>query len=134
MLTGGTGILYFTVFTAIIKKFNVQTPGREVSVNVEIVENANLGKKSRTKISKNDKYATLASDIISAIGAENFISVDNCATRLRLVVKDTSQIDKEKIKAAGAFGVVILTKESLQVIIGPDVEHVANLMKETLNL
>lgn len=134
LLTAGTGILYFSVFTAIIKKFNIQTPGREVSSEVETVVNANLGKKSRTKISKNDKYAALASDIISAIGAENFISVDNCATRLRLVVKDTTNIDKEKIKAAGAFGIVILTKESLQIIIGVDVEHVANLMKETLNL
>lgn len=135
LLTAGTGLLYFVVFTTLIKKLNIETPGREKEViAAEDVAMVSLAKKAKNKVTKKDKYNSLSEDIIAAIGKDNFVSVDNCATRLRLVVKDTSKIDQAKIKAAGAFGIIILTKEALQVIIGPDVEHVANLMKETLQL
>ncbi|WP_236608530.1 PTS transporter subunit EIIB [Spiroplasma taiwanense] len=74
----------------------------------------------------------MAIEIIDAIGKENFVSIDNCATRLRLILKDNSTIDDKKIKAAGTFGIKRLGTESLQIVIGPDVEHVANEMRKLL--
>lgn len=137
LLTALTGLLYFVIFYSLIKKLDIETPGREKNINLNIddsIEDINLSKKTKKGLAKNQKYDLLAKEIIDGIGADNFISIDNCATRLRLIVKDTSKVNQEKIKAAGAFGIVILTKESLQIIIGVDVEHVANIMKETLNL
>lgn len=141
LLTAIAGVLYFVIFYTLIIKLNIQTPGRE---NVNFSENINSASKEDVSLldktitkkmnNKSEKYSLLATNIIAAIGSENFVSVDNCATRLRLVVKDTSNINSAQIKAAGAFGIVILTKETLQIIIGLDVEHVANIMKEQLKL
>lgn len=136
LLTAATGLLYFVIFYSLIKKLNIVTPGREKNVslddNSQNLIQENQGKIK--KITKNDKYQMLGNNIIAAIGQENFISIDNCATRLRLIVQDTRKINQDKIKAAGAFGIIILTSEALQIVIGPDVEHVANFMKEKLKL
>lgn len=51
-------------------------------------------------------------------GAENVTSIDNCITRLRLEVKDSTKVDEAKIKSSGAAGVIRPGKTSVQVIIG----------------
>ncbi|WP_460986675.1 PTS transporter subunit EIIB, partial [Staphylococcus aureus] len=51
-------------------------------------------------------------------------SLDNCITRLRLVVKDMGLIDQQALKAAGELSVVMLDAHSVQVIIGPQVQSV----------
>lgn len=44
------------------------------------------------------EYLKISSDILEAVGGENnVISMAHCATRLRLVVKDRSIIDDEKV-------------------------------------
>lgn len=142
LLTAGAGMLYFSIFYTLITKLNIETPGREkvtvgetnnVAISNTIVETTSA-KKNSSKNTKVDKYTIMAEEIIIAIGKENFVSVDNCATRLRLIVKDTSVINQTQVKAAGTFGVILLGKEALQIVIGPDVEHVANVMKEKLKL
>ncbi|KMQ93675.1 dna topoisomerase iv subunit a [Lasius niger] len=147
----GTGVLYFVVFYTLITKLNIQTPGRETIVNTNIVDlgdsiqervksSENKVKNSENKVNKllvkeekvkkdvqkGDKYQVLAENIIAAIGKENFVDVENCISRLRLTVKDTSKIDKEKIRAAGTYGILIVSKETLQIVIGTDVEAVAD--------
>ena len=73
----------------------------------------------------------MAAAIYKALGGkENVKSIDNCITRLRLEVKDSSNINVNKIKAAGASGVIRPSKDSVQVIIGPQVEFVAEAMKK----
>ncbi len=63
--------------------------------------------------------------ILRALGGkENIESLDNCITRLRLVVKDMGLIDQQALKAAGALSVVVLDAHSVQVIIGPQVQSV----------
>lgn len=63
--------------------------------------------------------------ILRALGGkENIESLDNCITRLRLVVKDMGLIDQQALKAAGALSVVMLDAHSVQVIIGPQVQSV----------
>ena len=45
--------------------------------------------------------------VLAALGGEaNIVSVDACITRLRVEVKDKSKVDKDKLKALGAVGVV----------------------------
>lgn len=152
LLTAGTGGLYFVVFYTLITKLNIQTPGRETIVDTNIIDLADsiqekerssenkvnklLVKEEKFKkdVQKGDKYQVLAENIITAIGRENFVDVENCISRLRLTVKDTSKIDKEKIRAAGTYGILIVSKETLQIVIGTDVEAVADSMRKSLNL
>ncbi|MDN6110638.1 MAG: PTS transporter subunit EIIB, partial [Enterobacterales bacterium] len=76
-----------------------------------------------TKNNKGSKYDPEL--ILSALGGkENIDSLDNCITRLRLVVKDMALINKDILKKAGALAVVVLDNHSLQVIIGPQVQSV----------
>ena len=51
---------------------------------------------------------------------------DSCITRLRLEVKDITQVDDKKIKSAGVAGVMKPGKNSVQVIIGTKVQFVAD--------
>lgn len=130
-------MVYYGVFYVLIKKLKVETIGREkVAINL----NSNNVEQVKTDLTtlkvnnkKLDKYEQKGQLIVDAIGRDNFVSIDNCATRLRLILKDTGIIDQPKIKSAGAFGIIVLTKEAVQIVIGADVEHVVTAMKKYLN-
>ena len=64
---------------------------------------------------------------------ENIVSIDNCATRLRLVVKDMGIVDEEKLREAGAIGVVKLDSNNLQVVIGPQVHVMKSQLQKIIN-
>ncbi|AHI53023.1 PTS transporter subunit EIIC [Spiroplasma culicicola] len=115
---------YFFTFSILIKKLNIKTPGREDGENVAI-------KKDQIKKGGKQKYEEMANELLEIIGKENIVKVENCATRLRLTVVDNKKdIDDNKIKSAGAYGVKRLGTQGLQIIIGTDVEHVANIMHD----
>lgn len=118
-------VIYYFVFMFVIKKFNLMTPGRET-------DDIDAGPAAAdSAVSGEDKYAVLASRIYSALGADsNIETIDNCTTRLRLTVKDTSLVDQARIKAAGAPGVNVLDKKNIQVVVGTDVQFVADEMKK----
>ena len=52
--------------------------------------------------------------------------MDNCITRLRVEVKDYTAVDEKKIKSAGVAGIIRPSKTSVQVVIGPKVQFVAD--------
>ena len=66
-------------------------------------------------------------------GAENLVKIDNCITRLRLEIKDASVVNDKGLKELGAKGVVKLSKNSIQVIVGPNVQFVADGIKKSVN-
>ncbi|AKU80159.1 PTS transporter subunit EIIC [Spiroplasma turonicum] len=132
VLSAAAGAVYFFVFLFVIKFMKLQTPGREL-LDENAINNSTKQDNTKSKVS-GDKYAQKASIILDAIGSDNFVSIDNCATRLRLILKDNSKIDDAKIKSSGAFGLKRLGSEGLQIVIGPDVEHVANALKNQLSL
>lgn len=113
--------LYFVIFTILIKAFNLKTPGRE---DDDLDD-------EKAMVLSNSNYSDVARAIYQALGgAANVVSIDNCITRLRLDVKDSSAIDEKAIKAAGAAGVIKPGKNSVQVIIGTKVQFVADEMKK----
>lgn len=65
-------------------------------------------------------------------GAENIISLNSCTTRLRLEVKDNSLVNERALKALGAKGVLNKVAGSVQVVIGPEVELLADKIKAEL--
>ena len=65
-------------------------------------------------------------------GRENILSADNCATRLRMELKDAGLMNEQLLKRAGAKGVIKLGKNSVQVIIGLKVQAVADAVRSRL--
>jgi PTS system maltose and glucose-specific IIC component len=103
--------LYYFTFKLVILKFNLHTPGRQES-------DANSTESNKIILSKNDR----AQAILAALGGrENILSLDNCITRLRIVVKDMSLIDEAKIKVTGSLGIIKLDAANLQIVYGVQV-------------
>lgn len=110
-------IVFYIVFYFAIKKWDLKTPGREDD-DVEAEKKAVL---------TNNDYTAVAKTILEGCGGkDNIASIDNCITRLRLEVKDITQVDDKKIKSAGVAGVMKPGKNSVQVIIGTKVQFVAD--------
>lgn len=130
VLAAIAGGAYYFIFYFTIKGLNIKTPGREDDLGG--VAGTNQAAPVAKKGSKADKYSQMADQIIEAIGKDNLVSIDNCATRLRLILKDNAKADDAKIKAAGTYGVKRLGTEGFQIVVGPDVEHVANAMKNKI--
>jgi len=117
------GVVYFLVFYGVIKAFNIKTPGREDEEELE-------EKETIESVAGATKYETMAYHFINDIGGkENITNIDNCATRLRLNVKDMDQVRDSSLKSHGAKGVMKLNKTNLQIIVGTEVEFVADAMK-----
>ena len=114
-------IVFYVVFRFAITKFDLKTPGREDD-DLEAEKKVELG---------NNDYTTVAAIILEGLGgAENVTSIDNCITRLRLEVKDSSLVDEKKIKSAGIAGIVRPSKQAVQVIVGTKVQFVADEFKK----
>jgi PTS system N-acetylglucosamine-specific IIC component len=113
-------VVFYFVFLFAIKKFDLKTPGREEDAADE----------AKIELSNND-YTAMAKVILEGVGGkDNVVSIDNCITRLRLEVKDRLLVDEKVIKSSGAAGVIRPGKNSVQVIIGPKVQFVADEFKK----
>ncbi|MEG2852301.1 MAG: N-acetylglucosamine-specific PTS transporter subunit IIBC [Hydrogenoanaerobacterium sp.] len=117
--------LYYIIFRVVIVKMNLKTPGREDDDEVD--------EKEKKIVLSNSNYAAVAATILEGLGGKgNIASVDNCITRLRVEVKDYTLVDEKKIKSAGVAGVMRPGKTSVQVIVGTQVQFVADEMKKLL--
>ena len=81
----------------------------------------------------NNDYTAVAAKVLEGLGGkDNITSLDNCITRLRLEIVDYTKVDEKKIKSAGVAGVIRPSKNSVQVIVGTQVQFVADEMKKML--
>lgn len=68
----------------------------------------------------NTKLKDMSQSILEKVGGkENVISVTHCATRLRLVVKDKSAVNKDALKKVDGVMGVVEQSGQLQLILGP---------------
>ena len=112
-------VIYYLLFRFLIVQFDLKTPGRE-----EVMEDA------IADVAADQKYGAMAEIILEGIGgADNVTKVEFCSTRLRLEVKDDTIVNDAKIKTAGISGIVRPGKNSVQVIVGPYVQFVADEFK-----
>ena len=119
-------ILYYVIFTFLIKKFDFKTPGRED-------EEADFAEADKNATLANNDFTAIAAAVLEGLGGkENVESLDNCITRLRIEVKDGTQVNEKKIKAAGVAGVMRPSQTAIQVIIGTKVQFVADEMAKML--
>lgn len=118
-------IVYFVLFSAVIRMLNLKTPGREDEGDLLVKDEAN----SNTE----EGLADLSRQYIGAIGgSDNLKGIDACITRLRLSVKDASLVNDAQCKRLGASGVVKLNKQTIQVIVGAKAESIAEEMKKQI--
>lgn len=127
------GVIYFVVyyflFTLMIKKMNLKTPGREDdSEETKLYTRAdvNARKEAQNAGDNKGKDAGGNNDAVSALildglgGADNISDVDCCATRLRVTVEKPELVSDDLLKKSGAAGVIKKGK-GIQVIYGPQV-------------
>lgn len=117
------GVYYF-VFRTVILKFDIKTPGREDDEEVKFFSKADF-KEKQASAKGGGANAQKAAAFLDALGgAANIADVTNCATRLRVSVKDVSQVqDASAFKANGAHGLV-QNGNAIQVIVGMSVPQV----------
>lgn len=117
-------VIYYVIFRIVIVKFDMKTPGREDDDVTDDELTVSLA---------NDDFTAIASIVLEGLGGKgNVTSLDNCITRLRMEIKDYTAVDEKKIKSAGVAGIMRPSKTSVQVIIGPKVQFVADEMKKML--
>jgi len=113
---------YYAIFRFLIVKFNFKTPGREDDEELE-----------KSVILNNNDFSEVAKVILEGVGGKaNVVSTDNCITRLRLEIKDYTLINEKQIKSAGVAGVIRPSKNNVQVIVGTQVQFVADEFKKLL--
>ncbi|TQO09344.1 UNVERIFIED_ORG: PTS system N-acetylglucosamine-specific IIA component (Glc family) /PTS system N-acetylglucosamine-specific IIB component (Glc family) /PTS system N-acetylglucosamine-specific IIC component (Glc family) [Citrobacter freundii] len=118
-------VIYFVLFSAVIRMFNLKTPGREDKEDDIVTEEAN----SNTE----EGLAQLATNYIAAVGGtDNLKAIDACITRLRLTVADSGRVNDAMCKRLGASGVVKLNKQTIQVIVGAKAESIGDEMKKVV--
>lgn len=126
-------IVVFFLFRFLILKFDVKTPGRELDAGTVKLYSKD---EYNQKVEKNKKTADddLANGIIQALGgSENIDDVDNCISRLRIVVKDPALVAEDDIWKGQleALGVVRMEK-AIQIIYGAKVAGIAVDVRDVL--
>ena len=128
-------ILYYVIFSFLIKKFNLKTPGREDDAGeVKLYTKADVNAR-RAKGNNADGVAVedeLSRDITRGLGGKkNIDTVDCCATRLRCTVINPDLVNDAALKATGASG-VIHKGNGVQVIYGPHVTVIKSNLEDYL--
>jgi N-acetylglucosamine PTS system EIICBA or EIICB component len=128
------GIIYYGLFRFFIRKFNMATPGREpATTDAETAANVPAGGVNAPIPGVAAASGTRASKYIAALGgASNLTLVDACTTRLRLSVADTEKVSEAQLKTIGARGVLKRGATSVQVIIGPEADLIADEIRGEL--
>ncbi|NIZ46497.1 N-acetylglucosamine-specific PTS transporter subunit IIBC [Entomospira nematocerorum] len=112
-------ILYYITFTVAINKFNLLTPGRE----------SEESEQNEVEANRESTAESLALNLYTLLGGtENILRIANCTTRLRITVKSTASIDVEQIKRLSILGIRVISDTSIQIIIGTEVQFVADAL------
>ncbi|RQR63618.1 PTS N-acetyl-D-glucosamine transporter [Burkholderia sp. Bp9126] len=125
------GVAYYGLFRFFIRKFNMATPGREPAT----ADAAATGPDAAGGFVAPAAAAAAprAQRYIAALGgAGNLSVVDACTTRLRLTVADPEKVSEADLKAIGARGVLKRGGNSVQVIIGPEADIIADEMRAAI--
>ena len=130
-------ILYYVIFTFLIKKFNFKTPGREDDdTETKLYTKADVNARKEAGKSGEAAGSTSADPISEAItaglgGKKNISDVDCCATRLRITVHDAARVNDDILKTTGSRGIV-KKGQGVQIIYGPQVTVIKSKLEDYL--
>ena len=127
--------LYYFIFTFLIKKFDLKTPGREdddVETKLYTKADVNARKAAGAAEIAGESEDALSEAITRGLGgAKNIADVDCCATRLRCTVKKAALVNDTILKSTGASGVVH-KGNGVQIIYGPRVTVIKSNLEDYL--
>lgn len=126
-------IVYYFLFSFLIRKFNLRTPGRFEDDEVKLYRRSDMqgDHKGGGQGGAVDEVSRL---IAQGLGGKNNISdVDCCATRLRCTVYDASLVKDDVLKSSGASG-VIHKGNGVQIIYGPRVTVIKSNFEDYLDM
>ena len=125
-------IAYYLIFSVLIKKLDLKTPGREDDDSeVKLYTRKDLEAKNN-KTATNTTSDNRSELIAKGLGGKaNISDVDCCATRLRCTVHDASLVSEEILNSTGAKGVV-KKGNGIQVIYGPQVTVIKSNLEDYL--
>ena len=127
-------ILYYVIFTFLIKKFDLKTPGREdddVETKLYTKADVNARKEGQKTFETGSKDAVSEMITEGLGGKKNISDVDCCATRLRITVYDTERVNDEILKQTGSRGIV-KKGQGVQIIYGPHVTVIKSNLEDYL--
>ena len=123
-------VVYYLLFSFLIKKLDLKTPGREDNEEVKLYRRSDVDAKKK----ENGEETTdeLSAMICQGLGGKKNISdVDCCATRLRCTVNNAELVNDALLKQTGASGVVHKGL-GVQIIYGPKVTVIKSNLEDYL--
>lgn len=145
--------VWYFVFSFLIKKFDFKTPGRTTDKDsAKLYSKQDYRDKNKTTdkttiesdgkevvsdkkkdVKSGDKFETMADEILIGLGGpDNIKDFTNCVTRLRVNVKDPSIVESDEyFKNIGTYGTA-KSGNSVHVIVGMDIQYVADAFGEIL--
>lgn len=126
--------IYYFLFYFLIKKFNIQTPGRGETTKLFTkadfqAKQANVGS---GQVSLNEGKL-LALNVVKAYGGfDNIKNVDACITKLRIQVNNQSAVDTNSLMSLGARGTVKPSPQSVYAVFGNEADIIKSNIKEIL--
>ena len=130
-------ILYYVIFTFLIKKFNFKTPGREDDdTETKLYTKADVNARKEAGKAGEAAGSTSADPVSEVItaglgGKKNISDVDCCATRLRITVHDAARVNDDILKTTGSRGIV-KKGQGVQIIYGPQVTVIKSKLEDYL--
>jgi PTS system D-glucosamine-specific IIC component len=112
----GMGTVYYGLFRWAIRRFDIQTPGREAPLRQDFFA---------------EDITARAPLVLEALGGkDNLVQLEACITRLRLGVKDRNLVDFSVLRALGAAGIIDLGGGNMQVVFGTYSELIREEIEE----
>ena len=124
------GVIYYLLFVWAIRKWDLKTPGRE---DTPAQQPATQPAEQTAPQATPEPAASRAAGYVAALGGkDNLKTIDACATRLRLELAAPALADETALKQLGARGVVKTAGGSVQVVIGPEADLIADEIRQLI--
>ena len=126
--------LYYFIFSFLIKKMKLKTPGREDDdQEVKLYTKADVNAKRENASKNGEAVQDELSELITRGlgGKKNIDGVDCCATRLRCTVIKPDLVDDALLRSTGASG-VIHKGSGIQIVYGPHVTVIKSNLEDYL--
>lgn len=130
----GFFVVYYLVFRVLITKLNLNTLGRETEgMEMKLHTKAEYKEKVAAGKDKKEGGEVNAALIIEALGgAGNIEKVDNCYTRLRLILTNPDLVKEEILKNDTGANAVVRKGNNVQVVYGLKISAVRRAVDEEL--
>lgn len=126
--------IYYFLFKFLIKKYNIQTPGRSGENKLYTKADYLEKKSNNSKLSNLSDQHLTSIEIIKAYGGlDNIKNVDACITKLRVEVENQDLVNIPRLTELGAQGVIKPSAKSAYAIYGTKADYYKGFINEIIS-